>query len=143
MLIELWTRSLLLLLLIFFVALSFSGFAQFGGFSKKPRHNKTASNKAAQRVVVQHRDAFQRKSKKGPNVKATSRRKKSPFASQKKKNSVYYGKKTKSRKGGAFQARRSNYKSIRKSSGDAFARNPKKSSGRSGGRAGGKRGKRR
>ncbi len=133
-----------LLLFILFVALSSSGFAQFGFLGGKgPRHSRTASNKAAQRVVVEHRDAFMRKSKKGPNVKATSKRRKSPFSSQRKKNSFYYGKKTKSKKGGAFQARKSNYKAIKKSSGDAFTRNPKKSSGRGGGRAGGKRGKRR
>lgn len=132
------------LLITFLLALSFNGFSQFGFIGGKgPRHNRTASNKAAQRVVVEHRDAFQRKSKKGPNVRATSKRRKSPFSSKRKKNSFYYGKKTKNKKGSAFQARKSNYKAIKKSSGDAFTRNPKKSSGRGGGRAGGKRGKRR
>lgn len=125
---------------LLFILLSLSVSAQFSLFSKSKRHRDPASSKAARRVVKDHRDAFSGKSKKGPNVKTVRGRKRSWFSSKKKRYTQDHRRKTK--KKGGFRAKKSNYKAIKKTSGDAFSRNPRKSS-RGGGsrRGGGRRGK--
>lgn len=97
-------------------------------YAQKRSKKKPPSAKAKGITGNSFKDAFTRKSKKGPNIK-TSR--KPLFKSKRKMYAHSTSKKMKNKKfkQSSFSASKRRYKHIKKSSGDSFASSPKKNKG--------------
>lgn len=110
--------------------------AQF--WKKKKYHTESSSSKVTQPDATDYRDAFSRKSKKGPNIKTT----KKPFflfRSKKKMHKFSTSRKTRKKAGKNFFKPKHSSLKLKKKSGDTFKRNARKSKrdARKGGGGGG------